>query len=297
MPSKLTHSKRRAFALLTTMLLLVLLIAVTAELSTLAATGAMSTQRRIQSLHHELAVDSAIPWVHEQLRIKEGREPDLFKDLDSVGQAELAFDIGEVHVQALLRSDAAKLNPTHWHRPDQQGVLLRKLSTLQQRFSLSGRPDLRPIAGDESPMRYRWFDQIVGDADPESFFRWDEQRSVSGSDTVWSDVITFWGDGKIDLRFANADMLEAVLEDLRPGLAGTILSAKKANPARDVMASAPANVSDDIRNQIAERLTFNAKRFAIRLQTSIGADRRQWYLVVNLGGEKPQVLHRSQLTW
>lgn len=296
MKSKLKNS-RGAFALLTTMLLLVLLIAVTAELSTLAATGAMSTQRGVQSLHHQLAVDSAILWIHEQLPSKEGREPDLYKDLETLGQAKLTFDIGKVHVEALLRSDAAKLNPTRWQRADQQGMLSRKLSTLQQRFSLSGRPQLQPIASEVNGPRYRWFDQVIGDAQPESFFRWNEQLGTPPTETVWTDVITFWGDGKIDLRYASADVLEATLEDLCPGLAETLLAARTANRSMDIVATALANVPDDLRNQIAERLTFGARRFAIRLQTSIGADRRQWYLVVNLGGEKPQVLHRSQLTW
>lgn len=295
MPSNAAHSQRRAFALLTTMLLLVLLIAVTAQLATSAATQAMSTQRIVQALHHELAVDSATLWIDEQVRIKDGREPSLFKDLETLGQVELALTVGEVHVSAFLRSDAGKLNPTRWQRFDQQGLLSRKLMGLQQRFLLSGRPQLQPILSEEAGGRYRWFDQVIGDAEPESFFPWGERRGASDP-SVWSDVLTFWGDGKIDLRYAGADVLESALDDLRSGLGATLLTAKSTK-SKDAITAALFGIPEDIRNQVAECLTYDSKRFAIQLQTSIGGDRRRWFIVASLGGEKPQVLHRSQLTW
>lgn len=284
---------RSGFALLTTMLLLVLLIATTAEVATISVTASISASRRANSLRHELAVDSMLAWMNDQFQSSRKGRPYWVDELTTEGKAQVTQEFGSVEVRVRVSYDSAKLNPNRWQHPTQRGLLARKLSVLQHRFHLDGQVVLQPIGGN-SPRRFLWFDQLLTDLSPDGLFPiGDDSKTLR-----WSDVVTFWGDGAVDLRFAAPEVLDAVLEDLQPGL-GSLLAAKRSDPNEVGIQESKllAHLSSDIRSQVAERIAAQSNRFAIQFETAIGADLRRWFVVAVLGGEQPQILHRGQITW
>ena len=296
------HNQRQgAFALLTTMLLLTLLVAVTAQLVTVTSTEAVSAARRHRSLVHELAVESAVLIVAYQLAEVDTRPTNLIHELDLFGATHTAFQIGQVAVECTIRDDAAKFNPSPFQRPDQQAKLGRKLTALGAKRALSSViVSLKPVMVNSSlstePL-YHWYDQILGDMQPGAIFRWNGNRDVYSTTSVWADVVTFWGDGRIDIRRVGLNVLEAALDDIRPGLAKDLLAARPADRSADFLQAGLTRVHAEIRQQVAERLTFDARRYAIRIDTDFDGDRRRWYVVAEIDGDELTVLHRSQLTW
>ncbi len=280
-----------------TMLLIALLIAVGAELTLLTATQAVSLTRHHRTPAHELALDSALLVLAEKLRASPEAPTAMIDQLDRTGRADTTFQVGEVTVVCTVRDDAARFNPRPLQRPDQQHKLERALTMLGPRRALpTVKVSLRPVVTKSSASSeavYHWFDQLLTDVEPGALFRWDEQIDRS----VWSDVITFWGDGRIDLRRVDEAVLEAALSDIRPGLARILLAARGADRSIDVRAKAMIGVPGEIRNRVAERITFDARRYALRIDTVVHADRRRWYVVANIIDGEIQVHHRSQLTW
>lgn len=293
--------RRRSFALLTTILLIALLVAVTGQLVTVTSTEAVSASRRHRSLAHELAVDSALLVLADRLRNGGERPSDLIRELDQLGVAQAAFEIGPVTVRCTIRDDAAKLNPLMFQRPDQQPKLVRRLTALGVYRSLPpAKVSLKPVVTTSSSWTgavYHWYDQILTDIEPGMVFQWNEDPGGSYSAPVWSDAVTFWGDGRIDLRRVDANVLETALQDIRPGLAGLLLAARPADRSVNFLQTALTRVHAEIRQQVATRLTYNGRRYAVRINTTVNADTRRWYIVARIEDGKALVLHRSQLRW
>ena len=293
--------RQGAFALLMTMLLLTLLIAGAAELATVTATEAVVGARRHRRLAHDLAVDSSLLVLADRLTEVDSQPSELIEVLDRAGEVSAEFTIGPARIECVIRDDGAKFNPLPFQEPHPPPRLARKLSTLGAKLGLPrAKVKLRPVVGDSTDSalrRYRWYDQILSDVEPGVLFRWDESVGDYLTKPVWSDVITFWGNGRIDLRRAQADVLEVALEDIRPGLGRTILSARPDDPSIKLLQTALIGVHAEIRQQVAARLTYDARRYAIRIDTIIGADRRRWYVVARIDGNEISIQHRSQLTW
>jgi len=293
--------RRNAFALLTTILLITFLTAIVAQLVTVTSTESVIVARRAQTVEHDLAVDSVLLLLADTLAETDGRRSSLIEQLDRAGRARIAFDIGRVKVRCVLRDDAARFNPQLFQRPDQWVQLERKLRTLTARRSLpSATVNLKPVrTADQSESRplYLWYDQILSDVEPGSLFRWHEGSETRVDDPVWSDAVTFWGDGRIDLRRVDAEVLEVALEDIRPGLAKILLSARPADPSVEFIQSAMVGIDAEIRERVAARITFDTRRYAISIETSIGADRRRWYVVARINDDDTTIYHRSRLTW
>lgn len=291
--------RKPSFALLTTLLLLTLLIATTAELAFVTAVESLGVSRRSNRLSHTLAVDGALLLLAERLTDGPTAHSDLIAALDRAGAAEAAFSVGSVAVRCTIRDDADKLNPILWQRDDQQSTLVRKLQSVQSGLGLPrARFQLRPMlaeSADHPGPRYHWFDQLLFAESAEGFFRWDEENSERSA--VWSDVLTFWGDGRVALRRASPAVLEAALEDLRPGLGRILLAARGKEPGVDFMPAALTRVDAELRPQVAARVTFDAQRYALRLDTTLGGDRRRWYVVAEVRDHALNVLHRSRVTW
>lgn len=118
--------QRRGFALLAVLLLLVLLlvllIAVTTQLSAATFVETVSATRRSHGLAHELAVDSTMLRLREQLRSQENRPSDIERDLDERGSAARDWRIGPVAVHLEIQDDGARFNPLPWQRDDQRGL-------------------------------------------------------------------------------------------------------------------------------------------------------------------------------
>lgn len=296
-----THRRDSAFALLATVLLITFLTAIVAQLVTVTATESVIVAHRARTIEHDLAVDSAVLLLADILTETEGHRSSLIEQLDRTGRASIAFDIGSVQVRCVLRDDAARFNPLLFQRPDQQMRLERKLGTLASRRSLPhATVNLKPVrTGEqlESGPLYLWYDQILSKVEPGSLFHWHEGTETDASDPVWSDAVTFWGEGRIDLRRVDAEVLEVALDDIRPGLARILLATRPADPSVNFTQSAMVGIDAEIRGRVAGRITHDARRYAINIETSIGGDRRRWYVVARISNDDATVYHRSRLTW
>lgn len=286
-------SDHGGFALLTTLLLLALLIAVVGQLAATTAMSAAAAKRRHASLAHELAVDSVLAVLPDRLTA----ESPLVAQLDIAGRASMQLDLDGVVAVCTITDDATKLDPNRWPRPDQGVVLARKLRALGDRRGLPGRVEIKPVSVDspDKPGRpYHGFDQLVADADPMSLMPWGAQE---GESPTWSDVVTLWGDGRIALRRADPEILDIVLEDIRPGLGRALLADRPRRRDVDFVQTALIRVDAELRQRVAERITFDARRYALAITTIVGGDRRHWYVVAGVEKGRLTVLQRSQVTW
>lgn len=293
---------RHGFALVATLLLLTLLIAVSAQMATQACVESAASARRHRTLLHELALDSAVLRIGEQLAVPDAEALEWIRALDRTGLAFVEWKFGETEVRCSLGDDAAKFNPVLFQRPDQTSILTRKLKLMAERKALrTAEVSLRPLVADSGATKgaglYRWFDQLLDDMEPGVLFRWTGNDSQEVDAPVWSDVMTFWGDGRIDLRRVDSDVLETVLEDLQPGLAHSMLKARTADRSVNFLPTALIDVPAELRSSVTERIGYDLRRYALRIQTAVGSDRRQWYVVLRADGRSTKVLHRSQPTW
>lgn len=291
-------TERSSFALIATLLLIVLMITTGAALSTAAGVEAVIADRQARTGMHELAVESALVVIAARLADTDAGAR-VLGDLDRRGSHHLGLHTGQVHVYCRITDDGAKFNPNLFPRPDQANLLARKLIMLATRSGLQAAAlNPRPIVteyGSTPGRRYASLDQIV-DGDGALVHHWqiaDYQRP----NFAWSDVLTCWGDGRVDLRRAGRDALEAALDDLAPGLSSKLLAARPAQPGVNYLQAALERVDAGIRPQVAQRITGNAHRYAVRLNTDIEGDVRRWYVVATIKNSKAIVLHRSRVTW
>lgn len=286
--------QRKGFVLLTSVLLVTFLIAVTAELANVSGFAAVIQNRRHATLQHELAVDSAVLWVADALSgAEQGR---IVGELDRVGRAVLNFRVGDLEVEAVLRDDGAKFNPRHLQRADQELLLSRVLGQLGAQAGLphcviAPRPVLQQTPAQPGNV-YFSLDQLLASKNPGELWRVERE-----STPVWSDVVTLCGDGRIDLRRAQPEVLEAALAGLQPGLGRAMLAMRPSDRSRDFLGAALDRVPAELRQHVAQRVGFNLLRYSLELTTGIRADRRQWYVVARIADGKTEMLHRSQVTW
>jgi hypothetical protein len=209
-----------------------------------------------------------------------------------------------------IQDDAAKFDPAAFPEKDQQDLLGRKLRRLMQAERLpSVAFDFRPMASpvrrpapairpSAQPKVYLWFDQLFTPAGPHEVFRWSEEAlEPSSRDPVWSDRVTLWGDGRVDVRRAPQAVLEAMLDDLNVGLAADIVAARSASRNPDVVQQALAGLGQSVRAQASGRIAYGLNRYALTIHTSIGRDRRRWYVVATCSQARAAVHHRSPITW
>lgn len=295
--ARLTY-RRSGLALLVTMLTLVLLVTVVSELVTTTSVDAIRTSRRANSLHHRLAVNSMVDLVAMQLESDEH----LTTELDRLGSAAVEATLGDCAVCCTIVDDAAKLDVHAFGNDSRQRQLARKLEALGQRCDLPrAKVWLRPATDQSTPQRYRWFDQLFTDLPPAALFRLDAMagsRRTGKTPPAWSDVLTLWGPGRIDVRRVRPEVLEVALADVDRGLARSLLSARDEAPANtDFLATALVELSGDVRQKAAGRLAFDLERFALTIETAIRGDRRQWYVVATIKDGEAKIHYRGQVRW
>jgi hypothetical protein len=140
--------------------------------------------------------------------------------------------------------------------------------------------------------RYVWFDQLFEDVTPGTLFQWSDEDEHG----VWSDVLSCFGTGRVDVRRADRRVLTVLLSDLDRSLAGKIITARQQSD-RNPLDEALRSVSADVRGEAQARLAHGLNRYALALQTAMGADRRRWWVVATIGEERIDVVYRGRLQW
>ncbi len=305
MPSVRTAPRRpRAFVLLLTLLLIALLMAGLSQLVFVSGTTAVVDGRHNADLTHRLAVESAIALAHQEL----GNKDTWVAQLDRAPEVRHAFDLSACHVELRIRDDGAKLPIAAFADPTRKGpnrLLEDKLRQLERRLRLPRlRIRLQPrLASEREQIRaYVWFDQL--------FERPEGHRILAVTDTerqgaCWSDALTLFGDGRLDLRRAKPEVIDVALGDLVPGAGRRVppVSNRQADNAQDLLRNVLANTTERTRNELLRRVTWDAGRYALNIRTSIRTDDtresdiRRWYVVATLGGSGPQIHYRGKIEW
>ncbi|MCP4589436.1 MAG: hypothetical protein GY842_01700 [bacterium] len=295
-------TRRRGVALVVTMMLIVLLVAVTARLARTAAVESIRAGRTGGSLQHELAVDSLLRWSAIEL----AAESEVARELERSGRTEIAIAVGDCRMSGVIVSDAAKFNVAAFAGEKDRGLLERKLEALGRRLELPPvRIDLRPVQsrgsrGGGGP-RYRWYDQLFRNPVPETIHSWREQQTAGNEGSAglaWSDVVTLFGDGRVDVRYAHPEVLRIAIEDLDPGAAQAIAEQRTRNEKASEGGKALNGLRAPVRRRVEARLGEQINRYAITIETAVNADRRRWYVVASIaGGRVEQVCYRGQIRW
>lgn len=287
-------SHRRSIALLMTLMLVAFLATLGAGLATTASVESIRSARHANDLQHELAVDSALRWFAKA-------EDKIKTDSTKSSSRNRWFDlvVGDCTVHCRVAYDAAKLDVTAYAGKGQTVMLERKLRDLGRRMDLPDvKVDARPIHKSwrkrERLASYVWFDQLFVDPEVGAYFNTIYPEASESEPVSWSDVVTLWGDGRVDVRYAPDDVLRVVLSDVDRSAAEQIIAARAEGDENPM----PRDLDGSIDKQVRDRLTTNSNRYALTLETAIDADRRSWYVVAEVGGTRIRKIHyRGQVRW
>ncbi len=216
----------RGYALLWALLLVVLLASTTTQLVTSSAVEAVRVSRHANTLALELAVDSLLV----VLRLRISQDDGISRNLDRWGFATVELNLGACRVSCRVADDGAKLDVSAFADGPHDRNLQRKLVSLARRFGLeTAGIALRPVVDEADPgkCRYLWFDQLFADDARHELFRLGaEQEQV-----VWSDLVTCFGSGTVDIRRARTGVLAVLFDDLDRALPRRI-AALRSKPVR-----------------------------------------------------------------
>ncbi|HNO77030.1 MAG TPA: hypothetical protein PKN33_03135 [Phycisphaerae bacterium] len=304
--SQTCPNRRRGLALIVTLLLIVMLIAAASRMATTAASTSIRNRSRANTLQHELAVDSILRVAADQLQNKGTALSDLRRN----GFVLLEDRFGECLVRCRIGSDAGKLNANAFGRDEDRPTLRRKLIRLGQRLDLPDvRVQLRPVrkrdienaTGQRINLpAYITYDQLFGRRTVDGVFRLDQSDrwGEQVNKPAWSDVVTLYGDGRVDLRYVKAEVLRGLLDDIAPGAFRQLIDCREQHGANPNLSKALAKCPADKRDAIRKRLGLDIARYAFTIETAIDNDRRRWYVVAGAqDGKIAGVLYRGRITW
>lgn len=287
---------RRGVVLLLTLLLLAILAAAAAELALLSSIDATTSFREGNDLQHRLAVDSVLEWM-----AAESAEDDrLNRELDRTGSVQRSWQLGDCHILCRIADDGAKLDVRAL--PDER-TLSRRLRACMTQVDLP-RCRIRPrpaedASGNEAD--YLWFDQLFDELPAAALFGAGTVTAgpPGAEGPVWSDVVTVFGQGRIDLRRTPAEVLEIALGDIDRGLGRKLCAARDrlSGSESSPLAAALATLDGSVRQQAAARLAYDLHRYALTIETAIGADRRRWFVVATIVEGKHSVHYRGAIRW
>lgn len=283
--------RQSGIALIMTLMLVALLAALGAGLATSTSIESIRASRTANDLQHTLAVDSA-------LRRFVRTDPSKLQ-LTASGDRWFELYVGDCAVRCRVANDAAKLDVAAFADEGQKNLLERKLRDLARRMDLPEvHVDARPVHKNwrkrDRVASFVWFDQLF--VAPEIGVTFSDLDTVIANpeQIVWSDVVTLWGDGRVDVRAAPDDVIRVVLADIDRGAAESIIEARRTGDGNLVQPDLPKQVA----SQIQQRLTTSSNRYALTLETAINADRRTWYVVFDKRGELVGKVHyRGQVRW
>jgi hypothetical protein len=299
-----THQRpwRRGVALLTVLLLLTLLIAVVGEMVSVSGTEAILATRQANDLSHELALASAIDLVSGLLQTDLNARSRVNR-----GEAvPLNVPLPGCSVQALIRSDGAKFDVAAFAEAKQATLLADKIRSVGRRKGIAAvAVTLRPIQQTLPGSRpYLWFDQLLEQPDPLAIFHWPGDPRPGDR---WSDWITVFGSGQVDLQASDEPVLTAMLDDIQEGLGRQILENRPQDPANanDGVETALQGIEQQaVRDAARARLAWGLNRYSLQAVTAIGTDVRVSYVVLTIpdaqakdNKTQPRVLLRRQIRW
>ena len=186
--------QHRSFALVLSIMLVVMLTTMGASIALTAASEAAMTSRVGRDLDHRLAVDSFLVCLPHLLRALTDTDP---SSQSSQRKIRLNLTFGNCRVECDMKSEASKRLITNALNLE---VTLTELRTLARAHNLP--PDnikLRPVVEREDTSglpRFIWFDQVIAPTQLEEVFRLSLPPNTGDSQAKerrpWSDLVSFW---------------------------------------------------------------------------------------------------------
>lgn len=269
------------FALLATLLALVVLATLASQLAMVTATEGMIAEVQARNLAHALAVDSAVQLTALKLRQD---DPRFQRDLERDRFAVIEFTVGPTAVHVILQNDQAKWDVSGYRKPEQMPGLFEKLRLLARKKSLPAPKEFpRPILYEDQPDGGRSFaclEQLLPAVPAAAIYHLQTgaiPRNLLDVAPGWSDYLTVFGNGSTDATRMDPELLEIVLGEARPGQGSS----------SQVSESTPA-----------PRFAGSTGRHALTIRTRIGSDVRDWYVVAAFDGQRsPEIGFRGAVTW
>lgn len=268
------NRRRRGIVLLLVLVSLAIAAALITPLALLSGVGSLAADRQADTLRHRLAAESIIAMLPELL----SADRDINADLDRDNQSHLSFDVGAIHVDALLQDDSAKLPVSILFASKRINQWRDALSVLSARCEL---PALEfrnlPSQGVEvNPSGLLCTgcldDLFEAPADAALF-------GQAGQAAVWSRYLAPIGQ-TVNLYRADPAVLEACCFDIQPGLGTRLADARhgqaKPDPA-DLIAR--LELPEPQARALTQRLNNRTERFSVLIRTRIASETRQRYVV------------------
>lgn len=186
--------QRRSFALVLSIMLLVMLTTTGASIALTAASESTMTSWVGRDLDHRLAVDSFLVCLPHLLQTHNDVDPSSQSNQRAI---RLGLTFGNCRVKCDMRSEASKRLIAN---VSNLKLTLAELRTMARAHNLP--PDnikLRPVVAhrDTSDLPpFIWFDQVIEPTALEEIFRLallpDKDDSRATKRTPWSDLVSFW---------------------------------------------------------------------------------------------------------
>ncbi len=292
-----THRTHRGFALLMTLVLVLIAGTMLTGIARLSTTEALHANNATEDLQRRWAMRSAtrtlLPRAEMLLNDAEGGRERLIaamtnkkvQSIDPVSKLHVDCTLGDIAFRFVFTDEQAKLNVNRVIDEDGPADARRVVTRLlRASFNPNSRPAivrLRPAvsASAESLETVGSFGQVLENAGPETLF---DTRNGLGA----ASRITCWGNGDVNLRRVSPDVLHALCDRvLGRQVVRNILKERDKNPHRRLsdIFKAIDSIDDDTKRLAESFLTDDSTCHALWIEAQ--GHRRAWHAVaIGVGG-------------
>lgn len=268
-------SDHHGIALLLVLLLLVILATTTATIAFATSSQSLAVFARTQQTQHKFAVDAALDVIHDQYVNGQIRSK-LIKQGHLAG----TIDLGQIRVKYRIWDEATKIRLQSIDKSDTKLKLPAGISEVTPRHV--------GVSGDHQPMLFE--DAFVVGMDQLGEF----YGSVDASppqETAMIDLVTLWGDGRLNLYTASDDAIRMRFADADTVVADSIIAARRYGRQHDLnKLIATLGLNERQTKVVAMRLTAGPTAIAIRLSVRDDMRRSESFAVMKIVSGRPRLL-------
>ncbi len=295
-----TSRSRRGYALLMTLVLVLLATVAMVGLAQRSLLGALETrdaQKELQRRWATTSVRAALLGRLEDLmdaaergRDQNGRISKEYRNRP-IRQKELSFTLAGIDYQVVITDEQARLNVNRLLEEHSVHEAQRRIGRLVG-SGRDRRVKLRPQKLDTQRTGVSAYGQVFDDAAADRFLGQDGKAGLA-------EKITCWGGGRINVRRASEEVLrEACRETLEPPAVRALLAAREENPYRSLdslLAAAAAEMNQKQQDQARDLLTDASTCHGLWI---IARDsRRSWYTLAVSVSARGRVVQWYEFAW
>jgi hypothetical protein len=278
------RSHRTGFVLITVVILLAVVALMLARLATVSLVQAREANRERQAMQSRWAVTSI-------RQLCENRAPALLVSEKTIAQPSrwtedgtklpsrtFQIDLNEVAWEIVLADESAKLNLPH--------LLLERPLVDVRHASAS----LLPKSGSVNIRQNIVVDDKRAISTPKQFEAWFELRGTQNEVDQWIRVgehLTLWGDGRMNLKLASPESLDAIWRALFGRPAPIVLQESRVNPdgLNRVGLIKELGLRESEEAIFSRFFSFGGSATSVWIVPRMNAGRRESYFFVSWGGD------------